>query len=65
VDSAPTYTAKTTLWLLVEFRFLADWPPYSPKLNQLDFNNGRVLQAKTQATPHSNLTTLHQSIAAE
>ncbi len=64
-DSVPAYTAKTTKRLLAEFRFLADWLLYSPNLNPLDFDTKRVLQAKARATPHSNLTALCQSIAAE
>jgi hypothetical protein len=45
--------------------FSADWLPYLPNLNSLDFDAGCVLQAKVQATPHSNLSALRQSIAAE
>jgi hypothetical protein len=50
---------------LAEFWFLADWPPYSPDLNSLDFDIRLVLQAKAQAMPHSNLIALRLSIAAE
>jgi hypothetical protein len=50
---------------LAEFLFMADWLQYSPNLNLLDFDTRHVLQAKFQATPHSNLTALHLSIAAE
>jgi hypothetical protein len=39
--------------------------PYSPNLNPLDFTIQRVLQAKVQAMPHSNLAALRPSIAAE
>ncbi len=55
-DSAPAYTTKTAQRLLAEFRFLADWPPYSPNLNLLDFDTRHTLQAKAQAKPDSNLT---------
>jgi hypothetical protein len=48
-----------------EFRFSADWPPYSPNLNSLDVSTGSVLQTKGQATPHANLAPLHPSVAAE
>ncbi len=34
-------------------------------LEFLDFDTRRVLQAKAQAMPHSNLSALRQSIAAE
>jgi hypothetical protein len=61
-DSAPAYAAKTTQWLLAKFWFLADWPPYSLNWNPLDFDMERVLQAKAQAMPHSNLTALRQSV---
>jgi hypothetical protein len=64
-DSAPANTAKTTQRLLAEFWFLVDRMPYSPDLNPLDFATWRILQAKVQAMPHSNLATLHPSIAAE
>ncbi len=64
-DSALAYTAKRAQQLLVEFRFLVDWPPYLPNLNLLDCGTRHVLQAKAQATPHSNLTPLRPSIAAE
>jgi hypothetical protein len=53
---------------LAEFWFLADWPPYSPDLNSLDFDTRLVLQAKAQTIffmPHSNLIALRPSIAAE
>jgi hypothetical protein len=48
----PAYNAKTTQRLLVEFQFLADWPPYSPNLNPLDFDTRHDLQAKAPVTPH-------------
>jgi hypothetical protein len=50
---------------VVKFLFLADWPPYSPDLNLLDFSTGSVLQPKGQATPHANLAALRPSFAAE
>jgi hypothetical protein len=65
VGSAPAYTAKITQWLLMELWLLVDWPPYSPDLNPLDFDNQRDLQAKVQAMPHSNLAALGPSIATE
>jgi hypothetical protein len=59
------YTTKTAQRLLAEFRFLADWSPYSPNLNPLDFDTRHVLQAKAQARPHANFAALHPSVAAE
>ncbi len=64
-DSAPAYAAQITKRPLAEFWFPADLPPYSPNLNSLDFDTRHVLQAKAQATPHSNFNALRPSIAAE
>jgi hypothetical protein len=50
---------------MAEFWFLADWPPYLPNLNLLDFSTGSVLQPKGQAMPLANLVALHLSVAAE
>jgi hypothetical protein len=49
----------------VEFWPLVDWLPYSPDLKSLDFSVCSILQAKSQATPHTNLDSLHPSIAVE
>jgi hypothetical protein len=57
----PAYTTKTTQWLLAEFWFLADWPQYLPDFNPIQ----SILQAKVQATPHSNLAALCPSITSE
>jgi hypothetical protein len=64
-DSAPAYSAKTAQRLLAEFRFLADWQPYSLNLNSLDFDTRHVLQAKAQALPHANFAALRPSVIAE
>jgi hypothetical protein len=50
---------------VAEFRFLADWPLYSPNLNLLDFSTGSVGRPKGQATPHANLAGLRPSVAGE
>ncbi len=67
-DSAPAHTAKTTQEFLretmAEFWTPADWPPYSPDLNPLDFSVWSVLQ-KVQATPHTSLAALCLSITKE
>jgi hypothetical protein len=65
VESALACPTKTAQRLLAEFRFLADWPPYSPDLNLLDFSILPILQVKVQATPHSNLAALFPTIATE
>jgi hypothetical protein len=64
-DSALAFTAKPAQRLLVEFRFLGDWPQFSLDLNSLDFSICSVLQAKVQALPHRNFSVLHLSIAGE
>jgi hypothetical protein len=51
---ALVHTARTTQQLLVEFWTPAEWQPYSPDLNLLDFTIWRVLQAKDKAMPHAN-----------
>jgi hypothetical protein len=50
---------------VAEFWFSADWPPYSPNLNSLDFSAGSFLQPKGQATPHANFVALRLSVAAK
>jgi hypothetical protein len=50
---------------MAEYWFLADWLPYSLDLNLLDFAYWRILQAKVQATPHTNLIALCLSVASE
>ncbi len=59
------HAARTAQQLLVEFWTPVGWLPYLPDLNQLDFTIWRVLQAISQASPHTNLDSLRQSIAAE
>jgi hypothetical protein len=44
---------------------VADWPPYLPDLNSLEFSTSSVLQPKGQATPGANLVFLRPSVAAE
>jgi hypothetical protein len=50
---------------VAEFWFSADWLPFSPDLNSLDFSTGSVLQPKSQARPHADLPALCPSVAAE
>jgi hypothetical protein len=64
-DLALVHTARTAQQFWGESWTLADWLPYSPHLNPLDFAIWRILQAKTQAVSHTNLDFLHLSIAAE
>ncbi len=64
-DSTSAYTVKTIQRLLEEFWYPTDRLPYLPDFKSLDFSICSVLQAKVKATPHSNLASLHQSIAVE
>ncbi len=50
---------------MAEFCTLADWPPYSPDLNPLDFSVWSVLQEKVQATPHTSFAALCWSITRQ
>ncbi len=56
---------QTTQKFLAEFWTQADWPPYSPDLNTLDFSIWYVLQAEVQVTPYANLAALPGSFAME
>ncbi len=53
-ESALAHTARTTQQFLAEFWTLADWPPYLPDLNLLDFSIFPILQVKVQVAPHDN-----------
>jgi hypothetical protein len=68
-DSAPAHTAQTTQQFLREtmakFWTPADWLPYSPDLNLLDFSVWSVLQEKVQAMPHTSLAALRRSITRQ
>jgi hypothetical protein len=48
MDSAAANTAITTQKFLAEFWTLADWPPYLPDLNQLDFLSGAFCRRKSR-----------------
>jgi hypothetical protein len=50
---------------VADFWNSADWLPYLPNLNSLDFSTGSVLQPKGQATSNPNLVALHLSVATE
>jgi hypothetical protein len=50
---------------MAEFWILAEWPPYSPDLNLLDFSVWSVLQEKVQPTPHTALVALRRSITRQ
>jgi hypothetical protein len=65
LDSALAYSTQITQQPLADSWFFADWPPYSPVLNSLDFSTCIVLQPKVQATPHANLAALGLSIPVE
>jgi hypothetical protein len=64
-DSALHHIARTIQRLLMEFWIPADWLPYSPDVNLLDFAIWCILQAEVQATPRATLDALCLFIAAE
>jgi hypothetical protein len=68
-DSAQAHTAQTTQQFLketiAEFWTPADWQPYSPDLNPLDFSVCSILQEKAQATPHTSLAALCRPITSQ
>lgn len=67
-DSAPAHRAKMTQdWCKGHFPNVitsAEWPPYSPDLNPLDYSVWSVLEAKACAKPHNSLEELKRSLQA-
>ncbi len=61
----PSLRCPNQLAAVAEFWFSADWPPYLPDLNSLDFSTHSILQPKGQATPYAKLAALHPSVAME
>jgi len=68
-DSAPAHKAKTTQeWCQAHFPgFItsAEWPPYSPDLNPMDYSVWSILEARACATRHKSLKSLKQSLSRE
>lgn len=68
-DSAPAHRAKTTQeWCKTNFpSFIsaAEWPPYSPDLNPMDYSIWSVLEARVCAKPHNSLESLKQTLRKE
>lgn len=65
-DSAPAHKAKVVqAWCKNNFPSMitsAEWPPYSPDLNPLDYSVWSVLESKACATPHKNLDSLKRAL---
>lgn len=65
-DSAPAHKAKVVQdWCknsFPDFITTAEWPPYSPDLNPMDFSVWSVLEAKACSTPHKNLESLKRAL---
>jgi transposase len=68
-DSAPAHTARATqAWLeanMPGFISGAEWPPYSPDLNPLDFGLWGILQARVSAYKCTTIADLKQKIQRE
>jgi inhibitor of nuclear factor kappa-B kinase subunit alpha len=68
-DSAPAHRAKTTqAWLQANvpaFISSAEWPPYSPDLNPLDFSIWSILESKVSASPHVSVDSLKKALVRE
>jgi hypothetical protein len=67
-DSAPSHRAKSTQdWCSKNFpNFItsAQWPPYSPDLNPLDFSLWSILESKVCSSSHKNVESLKRDLVA-
>lgn len=65
-DSAPSHRAKITQgWCrenFPDFLTSAEWPPYSPDLNPLDYSVWGLLQAEACSIPHKSIHSLKASL---
>uniref|UniRef100_A0A1I7RU52 DDE_3 domain-containing protein n=1 Tax=Bursaphelenchus xylophilus TaxID=6326 RepID=A0A1I7RU52_BURXY len=68
-DSAPAHKAKSTQdWCrshFPDFITTADWPPYSPDLNPMDYSVWSLMEARACRKPHKTLESLKQSLQRE
>ena len=68
-DSAPAHSAKNTqAWCKANFPdFItsAEWPPYSPDLNPMDYSVWSILEARVCAKRHHTLESLKKSLRRE
>lgn len=68
-DSAPAHKAKMTQeWCQTHFPDFvssAEWPPYSPDLNPMDYSVWSILESRACAKPHKSLEALKQSLRRE
>ncbi|CAD5207521.1 unnamed protein product [Bursaphelenchus okinawaensis] len=68
-DSAPAHKAKTTQeWCRTHFPdFItsAEWPPYSPDFNPMDYSIWSILEARVCCRRHQTLESLKQALIEE
>ena len=50
--------------ILPDFITSAEWPPFSPDLNPIDYSIWYILEAMSCAKPHKTLEALKQSLIA-
>ncbi|GBM13762.1 hypothetical protein AVEN_90024-1 [Araneus ventricosus] len=65
-DFAPAHKArKTQEWCKADFPDMissAEWPPYSPDSNPMDYSVWSILECRACTKPHKSLNSLNQSI---
>jgi hypothetical protein len=65
-DTAPAHKANETQEFLSEecpdFITKAEWPPYSPDLNPMDYSVWSILEAKACAKPHKTIESLKRAL---
>ena len=68
-DSAPAHRAREVQdWChahFPDFISAAEWPPYSPDLNPMDYSVWSILEARACAKPHKNLASLCNALTEE
>ncbi|CAD5212155.1 unnamed protein product [Bursaphelenchus okinawaensis] len=68
-DSAPAHKAKPTQeWCRAHFPDYitsAEWPPYSPDLNPMDYSIWSILEARVCCRRHQTLESLKQALIEE
>ena len=67
-DSAPAHRAKATQECKADFPDVitsAEWLPYSPDLNPVDYSIWQILETRTCAKRHKNLEAPKQSLQRE
>ncbi|GBN01794.1 hypothetical protein AVEN_57929-1 [Araneus ventricosus] len=68
-DSAPAHkTKKTQEWWKAHFPDMmisAEWPPYSPDRNSMDYSVRSILESRACTKPHKSLDSVKKSIRRE